>query len=390
MMSPSISTGKKSAKKILVIGAEFVNQGARLMMDAVVDEITSRYMATPVLEHTVGTAAEKQSIGALSLMPYRLQRAAGVHPVSRMIETGMGVVSPRNLTAVFDASGFRYGDQWKQLDLMRTAEILSWYSSIGVPVYALPQAFGPFKETGDAATRMLGASRLVYARDPESESYLKQLQPSATNIRVSPDFTGKVSGKEVLNKKHLVGAVPIIPNWNIINRAADAESANRYMGNLITLVNTIRRDGFRVYGLSHEGDQDGKILRDLAGLAGGEFEIVEGLDGGQIKWLIGTAPVVVSGRYHAIASALSQGVPTLAHGWSHKYEWLLKDYGSAGGLTDPYGSHEEQEASWLMAVSSPSQSNKDAATTVSNRVEAMWDEIGSDLDMLSQSNWKDA
>ena len=48
----------------------------------------------------------------------------------------------------------------------------------------------------------------------------------------------------------------------------------------------------------------------------------------QIKGILATCTAVISSRYHALIAALSQGVPAVALGWSHKYEALLSEVGT--------------------------------------------------------------
>jgi len=61
--------------------------------------------------------------------------------------------------------------------------------------------------------------------------------------------------------------------------------------------------------------------------SGTEIEIVKETDALKIKGILGLCSCVISSRYHGLVSALSQGVPALATGWSHKYEMLFKEYG---------------------------------------------------------------
>jgi len=89
--------------------------------------------------------------------------------------------------------------------------------------------------------------------------------------------------------------------------------------------------GGRPFILIHEGHKDRSLAERIVAEAGIECAIVQEEDALRIKGILGLCEGVVSSRFHGLVSALSQGVPALATGWSHKYETLLNDYGVADG-----------------------------------------------------------
>ena len=51
------------------------------------------------------------------------------------------------------------------------------------------------------------------------------------------------------------------------------------------------------------------------------------LSAAQVKSVIGSCDILLSSRYHALIAALSQQVPAVAIGWSHKYDELMAEVG---------------------------------------------------------------
>ena len=47
----------------------------------------------------------------------------------------------------------------------------------------------------------------------------------------------------------------------------------------------------------------------------------------EVKAVLSCCDAVLSSRYHALIAALSQEIPAIAFGWSHKYEALLEEVG---------------------------------------------------------------
>ena len=87
----------------------------------------------------------------------------------------------------------------------------------------------------------------------------------------------------------------------------------------------------RPYLLVHEGVDDERLTEQISE-ACGRIPIVKEDDPLKIKGILGSSYAVVASRYHALVSALSQGVPAVATGWSHKYTELFEDYGFPEGV----------------------------------------------------------
>ena len=63
-------------------------------------------------------------------------------------------------------------------------------------------------------------------------------------------------------------------------------------------------------------------------------EVVSRINALEVKGLISTSYLVISSRFHGVASSLNSGVPCLSTSWSHKYEELYKDYELENSVLD--------------------------------------------------------
>ena len=64
----------------------------------------------------------------------------------------------------------------------------------------------------------------------------------------------------------------------------------------------------------------------------GQSAVVEEEDPFVIKGVIKASYAVIGSRFHGLVSSLSQAIPSLCVGWSHKYEALFNDYNFPEGL----------------------------------------------------------
>lgn len=368
-------------KYVLLTGVEFNNQGAYLMLRAMADEVRNRFNAVPVVGFGNGSMSEKMLAGVASLVPfdpYWKSGKVGKKSFLRGAKARVPLVFPSEISAIFDGSGFAFADQWADRDLDRRADFFEFWKKHDRPVYLLPQAFGPFELTASPVTRIMGAADLVFARDKQSFEYVSGLDIDGKKLHLRPDFTCGINVTSVPYDEALRDRVPIIPNWNIYERASSHAERENYLSNLVGIIEASRAAGDEPYGLSHEGDKDLKILNLLSERLGGGLQIVSDLNGIELKRLIGVSKYVVSGRFHAIVSALSGGVPVVIHGWSHKYHHIADDYNSGSLVVNPLGSLEENLRCLNMVISRSGslRASIDAAgPEQKRRVETMWDMV---------------
>jgi colanic acid/amylovoran biosynthesis protein len=82
----------------------------------------------------------------------------------------------------------------------------------------------------------------------------------------------------------------------------------------------------------HEGG-DLALGNELAAGAGFPVPVIS-RDPIATKSLLGGCRAIISSRYHACVGALSQAVPTIGTGWTHKYRGLFEDYQSPDWLIE--------------------------------------------------------
>jgi colanic acid/amylovoran biosynthesis protein len=105
-----------------------------------------------------------------------------------------------------------------------------------------------------------------------------------------------------------------------------------YIEALVTAVETAKKLGFQPFFLNHEGPKDMQLITRANAALAHPLPVMELADPVDIKAVLGQCRLVVSARFHGLVSALSQGVPVVAMGWSHKYHALLDEYGMADYL----------------------------------------------------------
>jgi len=170
---------------------------------------------------------------------------------------------------------------------------------------------------------------LIYARDEASYLYLKEIRDSE-KIKLYPDFTNIFEGKippywdEKLE-------VAIVPNVRMKDKRQDGA---RYEFFLKRIIEYLLKNGKQPFFLIHGGSEDRMLAERINSMLSKNIPIVDEEDLYYIKGIISKSKGVIGSRYHSLVSALSSNVVAIGTGWSHKYQYLFKDYEFEEGLID--------------------------------------------------------
>lgn len=322
-------------------GVEFVNKGAELMLHAILQYLKEQL---PDAEFVMETShrSPKSKLDSLGIFEKARLKKKGfdltflyqLSPKSVLRKKRM--VLDQEISAVLDASGFAYGDKWgaKKAAQRSGDPILTWRSQ-GKKVIFLPQAFGPFSSQSlqEQMKKIVKNSDLVFARDDQSLEYLKALTPENSAISLAPDFTNLVTVNASNLKSSYEDKILIIPNQKMLE--TDSQEINEnYISFLATLVSQLKVKGELPLFLIHESNKDAAIAESVNQHLESPIPIVKEDNSLVVKAIIGASKGVVTSRFHGLVSALSQAIPCLSTGWSHKYQELMKDYQYEEGMCD--------------------------------------------------------
>jgi colanic acid/amylovoran biosynthesis protein len=252
----------------------------------------------------------------------------------------MGIVREAEVDAVLDASGFAFGDQHPLGRTLQFAEQVGRWAAAGKPVVLLPQALGPFEspEHAEGFRRIAAAAGLVFARDTTSLKAAQQVCNDPAKLSLAPDFTNLLKPRLSVASDDSRRAC-IVPNQRMLEYAKDEREQTAYLSLLVVAVRELRVLGLEPVALQH-GDDDSELIKCLQESVEGGLPVQVLHSPFEIKRFIGECHVLIGSRFHALVSALSQGVPALATSWSHKYEELFADYGLPEVVLDANVSRE--------------------------------------------------
>ncbi len=364
---------------------QFVNKGAELMLLAILDKIGS------ALDDVTFTIAPDlglrpyDKLAALGIRPkawlwrYRIQWGYLADIIPQKLLEMYGVVTDSQVDVVLDASGFAYGDQWGPAKTARMARATRRWRSQGTKVILLPQAFGPFTNARirDSFKTIVQSANRVYARDPASLKHVTECAGPAAHIRHCPDFTVLIPGRAPNLSNIPTWNAAIIPNYKMIDKTSMATSS-AYLPFIVRCLQSLTDSGYEPFFLIHAGRRDEDLAHRAGDAFGRDVPIVIEDDPVRTKGIIGACKAVVSSRYHGLVSALSQGIPAIGTGWSHKYAALFDRYDCPSLLLLPTSSEDLIQA----AIGQIDDRRDEIVTRLRTRakehseeVDRMWDDV---------------
>lgn len=370
--------------------AGFVNKGAELMLYAVLDKVKSTYPDAIIcmVPSTSAPYIKRAELGLyqkVSFYKKGIEFGSIAKFIPKIIRERFGLVLDHEVDIVIDAAGFSYSDQWGIGSLRNLARSAKKWQKHETKVILLPQAFGPFEIRRNQSNirKAVTYIDLIFAREQVSYNHLIKSVGERDNIMMAPDFTNIVEGVIPEDFDSLKHRFCVVPNYRMIDKTNSKQSA-AYLPFMINCINYLKAQNKKPFILVHEGANDLMLAQKISDAVGG-VTIIKEDHPLKIKGILGLCEGTIGSRFHGLVSALSQGVPSLGTGWSHKYKMLFEEYGFEDGMMDVLMSEEQIKEKIDLIINKKS---KETIKTIilkksellKRKSEKMWDDVFNILD----------
>lgn len=373
-------------RNIIITGGGMVNKGAQAMTLIAVHELRERfpdhriYLYSPV--DLADSALDKSMFSFNFLGWYPLKFAHCQHnPIQRGIillrsrsELLEAEAIYRNTDFIVDVSGYALGANWSDKICNDYLDILEFAQAFGIPVYLMPQSFGPFdfgeerQALNARIQRLLPTAKVIFAREQEGYDALVNTY-GLKNVRRAHDLVLGNAGIDLANifvsapafdlpeiKPNSVAVIPNSMNSSVSSQEAVLELYTNAINALLSL-------GKTVYLLSHSTVDSALCSKLKEPFLTNENVILLTQDFSCLEFnaLVKKFDYLIASRFHSIVHAFKNGVPCIALGWATKYHDLLKLFGQEQYILDvrsKIGAGQITAAIDLMDAHYPDESEK--------------------------------
>lgn len=338
-------------RNIIITGGGLTNKGAQAMTLITVDALRQRYPEHRIFLYSETDRRRSDSEKAVYNFEftgwYPLKFARCQHNfllrtvtlLKNRTEFLEAEKIYRNTDFIIDISGYALGSNWNEKICNDYLDILEFAQGFGIPVYLMPQSFGPFdfrperNALDERIRRLLPTVKMIFAREQEGYDALINTY-GLTNVQLAQDLV--LSSKEInltrvferlpdlMIPDILPASVAMIPNTMNTN-IRDAESILQLYADII---NILISHGKNTYIISHSG-MDAAFCRSLKELFDEDDHVIlldQDFSCLEFNELVKHFDYCIASRFHSIVHSYKNGIPCIAVGWATKYHDLLKQF----------------------------------------------------------------
>lgn len=347
-------------KNIIITGGELFNKGAQAMTFIAVDEMKKRFPNHRILvlsEMDLQRPEEEREQYAFDFMAWYPLKFAKCQTSSILralclLRNKKELLEAeelyKNTDLMIDISGYALGSNWSIETCNHYLDHLEFAKAFRIPVYLMPQSFGPFDFQGEAGKKvdqriveLLPTVKVICAREQEGYQSLKK-QYHLDNVMYANDLVINNRGVDLENIYRkiskmslpdiMAGSVAVIPNQRNYAVADEAQVQKLY----VSVIKKLLPNCPAVYLLSHS-DSDKVICKQLKAefCADNRVILIEReLNCLEFNEVVKYFQFIVASRFHAIVHAFKNGIPCIALGWATKYHELMKQFGQEKYMLD--------------------------------------------------------
>lgn len=334
-------------KKILVVGGEFSNKGAELMIHSAGKQIKENFPESQLYLSPTLTSLEKIKKAGFNPLNFPLFHVGYKSPRAFDLSLNYpflmkqyvtlrkwaefeGEVTLKGIDIVFDISGYAFAKKWGMTPLTNLNSLMKRIIAHDGKYIFLPQAFGPFSEEQVPVVReCIDLSTLIIARDKVSYENLKKISDNTGKIKQYSDITLSLKVDNHKDKMSGTDYCCIVPNVRMLDRGG-AEWQKQYVNSLKNAIEYILSNStLQIKLVNHSKTDDKKLVNELGDIYASVTRVTKVFEEDPLllKAILGNAFFNLASRFHAVASSLSGNVPCVMTAWSHKYYELAQDFG---------------------------------------------------------------
>lgn len=336
-------------KNIIITGGGFVNKGAQAMTFITVSELKKRfpdheiYILSDVEIKRDKSELEKYNFKVICSYPIKFAKAQTnkildlVCRIRNKSDYNNALSIYTNCDLMLDISGYSIGTDWRYKICNNFLDNIEFAKYFNIPVYLLPQSFGPFDYKDEEGFKIDKRSaelfpyvKQIFAREREGYEALIN-RYNLTNVTLANDLvlTSTIEDYDVYRSTYKLvvpeikeNSVAIIPNY----KSFDFGNSDELMKFYSLLIDKLTKSGKNIYLINHSS-MDFEYCKKIKALFSDNDRVInieEDLSCVQFNEIVKKFDFVVASRFHSIVHSYKNLIPCIVLGWATKYYELTR------------------------------------------------------------------